>query len=124
MNILPKEQRSDLSAFFRQQAARALREHNKLDRTGGTPHLAGIKWGVYLAYKTSADMLDLEIVSATRKVPVESGTLIAADLSGDALADLIADDPVTLKQPVDSVSYQIEAGDRPTLAPVRVNPHD
>tara|TARA_R110000851_G_scaffold233180_1_gene385712 strand:- start:39 stop:251 length:213 start_codon:yes stop_codon:yes gene_type:complete len=65
MNLITKAQRSDLSLHFRGQAAKALREYNKIDITWPRTeeHLRGIHWGIFIAYKNASDMLDLDIIS-------------------------------------------------------------
>ena len=66
MNLITKAQRSDLSVYFRGQAAKALREYNKIDidNAGITDaHIKGIRWGIFIAYKNASDMLDLDIIS-------------------------------------------------------------
>lgn len=65
MNLITKAQRSDLSLHFRGQAARALREYNKIQKHQPERflHLEGIHWGIFIAYKNASDMLDLDIIS-------------------------------------------------------------
>ena len=67
MNLITKAQRSDLSLHFRGQAAKALREYNKLYRLDNNSHLEGIYWGIFLAYKNASDMIDIDIISTKQR---------------------------------------------------------
>lgn len=108
MDLIPKAERSDLSVFFRRQAARALRNHilaNHDDESSSL--LKGVYWGTYIAYKNSSDMVDLNIVTCTRKAPKSP-----------------RDTPAYLKQSIDPASVDHEAAGHPQLAAARINHHD
>jgi hypothetical protein len=110
MNLIPKSQRSDLSVYFRGQAAKALREHNRLHRNNVDASL--IHWGMYISYVTASDMLDIDIVSSKQR------------LLQPCIESLHFGSPATLPARIDMASKEFEEGSRPKLSPTRANPHD
>jgi hypothetical protein len=119
MNLLSKEERSELSTFFREQAAHALRKHNSLlrSRSESVQLMEGIQWGIYMSYKNASDLIDLGMIPTERKQkkPASVDHLTGNEPYGT---------PVHLQQPVDSASYQAEVANHPKLTPERANPHD
>lgn len=111
MSIEIRDQRSELENLFRKRAADSLREFRSLDRKCESLRFkSGITYGIYLGYKTAANDVGYDVYDAK---PRKARSIINPNGA-----------PVHLKQPVDTTSLEIEAGNHQKLSPSRANPHD